>query len=111
MTKKTIAIDFDGVIHKYSKGWMNGEIYDTPIDGAVEAWYSLYNAGYELVVLTSRDNLDDVREWMHKYFDFERRIGHFYEPLITNLKVQAIAYIDDRGIRFTNWSDIRKIYC
>lgn len=31
MDKKTIVFDFDGVIHRYSKGWQNGSIYDKPV--------------------------------------------------------------------------------
>ena len=31
--EKVIAIDFDGVIHKNSKGFYDGTIYDEPIDG------------------------------------------------------------------------------
>jgi hypothetical protein len=29
-------MDFDGVIHKYSKGWLDGSIYDEPMEGAKE---------------------------------------------------------------------------
>lgn len=34
--KKSIAIDFDGVIHDYNNGWQNGKIYGKPIEGAFE---------------------------------------------------------------------------
>lgn len=40
MSKKTICVDFDGVIHKYSKGWQGDVIYDEPVEGAKE--YSKY---------------------------------------------------------------------
>lgn len=106
MSKRTIAVDFDGVIHKYSKGWQGGEIYDKPVDGAVKAYYALIEKGYDVVVFTTRKDLEAVKAWMELHFDFEKRLGHFYEPEVTNKKPAAIAYIDDRGIRFTNWVDI-----
>ena len=108
MAGRTIAIDFDGVLHQYRSF---SAPLGYPVEGAVDGWYKLYNAGYDLVVVTSRENLDAIRDWLHEHFDFERNIGHFYEPHVTNKKVPAIAYIDDRAIRFTNWDDIRKYFC
>ena len=32
-----IGIDFDGVIHKNSKGFFDGTVYDEPIKGSLEA--------------------------------------------------------------------------
>ncbi|MGW3197137.1 hypothetical protein ACWDBD_21605 [Streptomyces sp. NPDC001118] len=31
---KAIGVDFDGVLHVYDKGWMNGEIYGEMMPGA-----------------------------------------------------------------------------
>jgi len=40
-----IAVDFDGVIHKYSKGWHNGQIYDGPVPGCYDAMCLLRDRG------------------------------------------------------------------
>jgi len=100
MTNKIICIDFDGVIHKAGVGSKPGRpIYDEPTEGAV---FTLRNLAkeFELVVLTSRPKEDfkKIEEWLHSYgFPIMR---------ITNVKPNARAYIDDRAIRFTTWSDI-----
>lgn len=98
--KQTLAIDFDGVIHKYSKGWQGGVIYDDPIDGAIESIFQLMER-YEVVIFTSRDDLNAVSMWLESKFNFESRGRQ--APKITNQKPIAVAYIDDRGIRFTDW--------
>lgn len=108
--RRTIAVDFDGVIHRYSKGWKKGRIYDPPMPGAVEAYYKLLSAGYRIIVFTCRDDLDAVRKWMHKHFDIEKHLGHFVEPEVTNKKPIADVYVDDRGLRFTSWSDVLKYF-
>ena len=93
-TRKTLCIDFDGVIHAYSKGWQGGEIYDDLVPGTLEALRRLH-VKYKLVCCTSRHNLDDVREYLLKH-----RILHLFED-VTNRKPAAVAYIDDRAIKFT----------
>lgn len=103
-TSRTIAIDFDGVIHGYSKGFKGSDIYDPPVEGAIDALWRLRAAGFKLVIFTSRnDTIPQVKEWCKKYLvpdDIE----------VTNRKPPALAYIDDRGIRFTNWIDILKYF-
>jgi len=98
--QKVISLDFDGVIHRYSRGYVDGSIYDDPMPGALEATLRLIRRGYTIVVLTARTNHDDVTAWLIKNkFPSEHM-------LVTNVKPKAIAYIDDRAIRFTNWADV-----
>jgi phosphoglycolate phosphatase-like HAD superfamily hydrolase len=102
MANKTLAIDFDGVIHSYLKGWQDGEIYGAPMEGAREYMERLKSRGYTLIVFTTRVDHGAVVEWLKKYkIPFDG---------VTNIKPIATAYIDDRAIRFTNWRDINNYF-
>jgi phosphoglycolate phosphatase-like HAD superfamily hydrolase len=92
----TVLVDFDGVIHKYSKGWQDGTAYDEPMDGAKEALEKLTNDGYKVVIFSTRDS-GQIYEWLRKY--------QFPRYRVTNVKEPAVALIDDRAIRFTSWHD------
>jgi len=104
---KRLMIDFDRTIHKYSKGYYDGTIYDEPIPGAKEALDILHNRGYEIIIFTARGSsesedrvsqLKAVEKWLNNY-------GIYYDR-ITSEKLPAFAYIDDLGIRFKgNWRD------
>ena len=45
-----IAIDFDGVIHNFNKGWHDGTCYGKPIPGALEAIRNL-SQNYKIIIL------------------------------------------------------------
>lgn len=92
-----IAVDFDGVIHGYTKGWQGGAIYDDPVPGASEALRQLSKT-HELVVFTARHDLDAVRRWLVAH-----NLQQYFHD-ITNRKPQAAVYLDDRALRFTSWS-------
>lgn len=110
--QKTIAIDFDGVIHKYSKGWHDGTCYDEPVEGALESLHRLNRRGYRVAIFTCRAETEEgeimVQEWLEKWINLKTKelnwSGIAFE--VTDKKPKAIAYIDDRGIRFTNWTDV-----
>ena len=107
----TVAVDFDGVIHDYKRGWQDGSIYGEFMPGAVIG-LSWLMSRYAVFVHTTR-NARQVARWI------EDRSGHGIECtthvprkgfwnergylLVTNRKLPAVAYIDDRGIRFENW--------
>lgn len=98
--KLIIALDFDGVLHGYSKEWHDGTIYDPPIKGTLEALDKLQDDGYEFVVFTCRDKTEDIEAWILQQFGIYIRV--------TNGKPYADMYIDDRGWHFQNWEDTLK---
>jgi hypothetical protein len=108
----TVAVDFDGVIHAYSKGWQDGTIYDEPVPGAFDGLRSLMDR-YAVFIHTSRDPAP-VGRWVRQrsgieteWFEDRRNPLSFWNGrgslLVTNLKLPAIAYIDDRAVRFESW--------
>jgi hypothetical protein len=87
----TIAVDFDGVL-------FNG---DEPIEGAHDAIREL-SKRYRLVVHTARHDLAGVQFRLAHH-----RMGHhFYD--VTNRKPAAVAYLDDRAVRFVDWDQAVK---
>src|SRR4051812_24022567 len=88
----TVCLDFDGVLHAYSKGWADGTIYDPPVPGAVAAVRSIVEAGYKVVVCTCREPVEDVQVWLSRNFRLTLEV--------TNRKPAAFVYIDDRALRF-----------
>ena len=91
---KTIAVDFDGVIHAYSKGFQGlYNAYDIPHVGAHESLSRLHEEGYRLVVMTSRP-AHVVRPWLKKH-DLDK-----YIDTVTNVKIPAAHYIDDHALEF-----------
>lgn len=115
MAVRTLAIDFDGVIHTYERGWADGSIYGDFTPGAMEALLHLMDQ-YAVFVHTSR-NPRQVARWI------ERRSGYVIECvtrasllpwrrrfwnrrgllLVTNRKLPALIYLDDRAVRFEDW--------
>ncbi|OGC51092.1 hypothetical protein A2982_02380 [candidate division WWE3 bacterium RIFCSPLOWO2_01_FULL_39_13] len=107
MNSKTIAVDFDGVIHKYSEGWKDGSIYDDAVEGAFEKLDLLVKCGFHIIIHTTRMDVDAIHEWIKKKQD-ETSTSWGYK--VAGQKPEALAYIDDRGIRFTNWNDMVKYF-
>ena len=113
--RKTLAIDFDGVIHSYELGWQDGSIYGTEIPGAFGALRFLMEL-FNVYIHTSRDPIA-VAEWLGSNGGFNCRVDlpaakierqFWSDPdwlLITDQKLPALAYVDDRGVRFENWQD------
>ena len=109
---QTIAVDFDGVIHKYSKGYHDTTCYDVPNE---EAEYQLKRLLKKYCVyIHSVRGCEEIQEWMNKNIDIPTEIiteDSIYWTKkgiigITNRKLAAVAYIDDKAIRFTNWRDV-----
>tara|TARA_R110002020_G_C16255781_1_gene770125 strand:+ start:122 stop:532 length:411 start_codon:yes stop_codon:yes gene_type:complete len=90
----TIAIDFDGVIHKYSKGFQGlYNAYDPPMDGVEDALKKLKNDGYRLIIVSSRP-VEPIIKWLKKY-----NLNTYFDD-VSNIKHPAKYYIDDHAIRF-----------
>lgn len=103
----TLAVDFDGVVHGYSRGWQDGRIYDPPLPGALDGLRQLM-CSEAVFILTSRD-VGAVSSWLLER-GFSIRTGYdgpFWNEqgvlLVTNHKLPARAYLDDRAVRFTSW--------
>jgi len=116
--RNNLAIDFDGVIHTFDKGWFDGTCYGEPIEGSIKAIKQL-SQKYNIIIFTGKALPDRplvngktgkqlVIEWLEKY-----SLMGFIDD-VTYSKPRAEYYIDDKGIFFNNkcasqsWNKILK---
>lgn len=99
--RQTIAVDFDGVIHSYASGWQGADVIpDPPVDGAI-AWLNELAVVADVVILTTRAETDEGRRAVMEWLMFHGVDVELEHPLaVTNVKVPATVYLDDRAIRF-----------
>jgi|TARA_Y100000289_G_scaffold65884_1_gene80532 phosphoheptose isomerase len=105
-----IAVDFDGVIHKNSKGYHDGTVYDDPVEGAREALEKL-SEKYTVIVYSAKARKDrglvNGRSGVQLIWDWlkEHNLNQ-YVSKVTAEKPRAVAYIDDKGIEFDSWDTV-----
>lgn len=94
---KTVVFDFDGVIHSYKSGWQGiDKIPDEPVSGIREAITDIRNAGYKVVVVSTRCADPKGKSAVEQYLDKHNIVVDD----VCAEKPPAIVYIDDRAICF-----------
>ena len=106
--KYTIAVDFDGVIHRYDSPWINAHtIPDEPVEGAI-SWLWQMLQKFDVVIFSTRAKTwrgrRAMRQWLrqHAGYSWHETMGSRGLEDITYAAVKppALVYIDDRAWRF-----------
>lgn len=116
MSRPTISVDFDGVLHAYTSGWKGATVIpDGPTPGAI-AWLCdladpmRASDAFDVVVCSARARRFfgwlAVRRWLRRHIfehygaDMVRADDICASIKVTSKKPAAIVYVDDRAWRF-----------
>ena len=99
LKKKSIAVDFDGVLSNYASGWQGiDNIPDNPVPGAIE-WLNSMVERYEVHIYSCRSESTEGRGAMYAWlYRHGALVDHLNFP---ETKPNAHLYIDDRAYTFT----------
>ena len=88
--KKDICVDFDGVLNVYTHYDPNNLC---KMREGCPQFLEQLSKKYRITILTSREP-NTVKEWLE-----EHNLSNFVKQ-VTNIKIPAVYYIDDRAIPF-----------
>ena len=96
MGRPTVVLDFDGVIHSYTSGYIGADEIPDPVIPGIKAAIDELRTGYRVVVVSTRcasvEGCCAVRRYL-------RQNGIEVDD-VTAAKPPALCYIDDRAICF-----------
>ncbi len=121
--KPILCLDFDGVIHNYRSGWKGARnIPDPPVEGALEFMLTALEAGWDVVIHSSRGRylggIRAMRAWLYRHAYAK---GIWYETGLgmseglemvrfSRWKPSAQVTIDDRALTFDgSWPTISSL--
>lgn len=110
--RPTLAVDFDGVVNPYSRGWQGGELYEREVTPGFWLWLETVSERFDVVIHSSRFADRDpqlVGDWLrarwaeHSGMD---GVPDWLERLaFSPTKPPAWLTVDDRCVRFDgDWS-------
>lgn len=109
---RRVGVDFDGVLVPRSGPDSHGPITASPLPGALES-LQLLGRYCTVFILTAHSPLTEVCDWLEDHgvkASYRDELPEFWSQrgvlLVTNIKLPAAAYIDDRSIRFESWSQV-----
>ncbi len=98
MYRLTVAVDLDGVLAQYHS-FKGPSFIEPPMDGAKEFLERLA-ADYDIIVYTARDYFL-TKQWLEQWDLYQYIKDVNFCPLNGKTgKPVAVAYVDDRGVRF-----------
>ncbi len=107
--KKTICIDFDGVLADYSEGFQGHDVFGDMIPGADLGTDVLKKNGWTVIIYTTRPVTDALKKWLDDNkikYDYINENPDQPEDSKEGCKLIADIYLDDRGIQFRGqWSE------
>lgn len=103
MKKKTICVDFDGVIADYSEGFKGRGVFGAPILGACVVLNALRDDGWKIIVFTTRGEVPLLEDYLiNNNIPFDEINRNSDNPPGTNEgKPIADVYLDDRALQFS----------
>ena len=106
-SKPILCLDFDGVLHSYKSGWQGARnIPDPPVDGAITFLLEALDAGWDVVIHSSRaryfGGITAMRNWlrMHAGNAWDTMGPSICQVRFTRWKPPSIITIDDRAVTF-----------